>query len=223
MGAINKMKQSKHNSDISNFEPFDLQIEKEFIEQNKKINLVRHGHNNKHKFAPFTRSQRRKRRMEVYRLHFEKGIPAIRIADMMNVDRNTINNDLKILYNKAINECYPNSMTFDDILQKQLVRLETQRDRLGQYLYESKDINSRITIERLISDIDFRLLGVIEKLNQNIVRFWDEVIKQINKLAQNEKMKTRYTSPFELNRISIDSRKSLDDLKEEVLEQKKHV
>jgi hypothetical protein len=217
------MTQSKHNSDILKSEPFDLQIEQEFIEQNKKIDLVRHRHNNKHKFAPFTRSQRRKRRMEVYRLHFEKGIPAIRIADMMNVDRNTINNDLKILYNKALNDYNPNEMTFDDILQKQLVRLESQRDRLGQYLYDTKDLNSRITIERLISDIDFRLLGVIERLNQNMVRFWDEVIKQINKSAENEKLKTRYTSLFELNRISIDSRKSLDELKYDVLEQKKHV
>lgn len=217
------MTQAKHNSDTPNFDPFDLQIDQAFIEENKKINLVRHRQNHKHKFAPFTRSQRRKRRMEVYRLHFEKGIPAIRIADMMNVDRNTINNDLKILYSKALNDYNPNEMTFDDILQKQLVRLETQRDRLGQYLYEAKDLNCRITIERLIADIDFRLLGVIERFNQNIVRFWDEVIKQINKSAENEKLKTRYTSLFELNRISIDSRKSLDELKEEVLEQKKHV
>lgn len=217
------MTQSKQNSRTSKFESFDLEIDQEFIEANKKIDLVRHKQNHKHKFAPFTRSQRRKRRMEVYRPHFEKGIPAIRIADMMNVDRNTINNDLKILYNKVLNDYNPNEMTFDDILQKQLVRLETQRDRLGQYLYDAKDVNSRITIERLISDIDFRLVGVIERLNQNILRFWDEVIKQINKSAENEKLKTRYTNLFELNRISIDSRKSLDELREEVLEQKKHV
>lgn len=50
-----------------------------------------------------------------------------------------------------------------------------------------------------------------------------EVIKQINKSAENEKLKTRYTSLFELNRISIDSRKSLDEFRDEVLEQKKHV
>jgi hypothetical protein len=55
--------------------------------------------------------------MEVYRLHFEKGIPAIRIADMTNVDRNTINNDLKILYNKALNDYNPNEITLDEILQ----------------------------------------------------------------------------------------------------------
>jgi hypothetical protein len=94
---------------------------------------------------------------------------------------------------------------------------------LGLYLCDANDLNSRIAIERQISDIDFKLIGVIERIDQNVVRFWNEVIKQINKAAENEKLKTRYTSPFELNRISIDSRKSLDQLKEEVLEQKKHV
>ena len=49
-----------------NYEPFDFEINQEFIEENKKINLnlVRHRQNHKHKFAPFTKSQRRKRRME---------------------------------------------------------------------------------------------------------------------------------------------------------------
>ena len=47
-----------------NYEPFDFEINQEFIEQNKglNLNLVRHGQNHKQKFAPFTRSHRRKRR-----------------------------------------------------------------------------------------------------------------------------------------------------------------
>jgi hypothetical protein len=81
----------------------------EFIEENKKINvnIVKHRQNSRHKFAPFTRSQRRKRKMEVYKLHFEHGVPATRIAEMMKVDRNTINNDLKILYSEALNDYSP--------------------------------------------------------------------------------------------------------------------
>jgi len=128
---------SLHNSSPKpipnlNYEPFDFEINKEFIEENKKINpnLVRHGQNRKRKFAPFTKAQRRKRRMEVYKLHFEHGIPATRIAELMKVDRNTINNDLKILYREALNDYSPHDMSLDDILQKQLLRLESQRDRL---------------------------------------------------------------------------------------------
>jgi hypothetical protein len=206
-----------------NYGPFDFEVNQEFIEENKKrkFNLVRHGQNYRHKFAPFTRSQRRKRRIEVYRLHFEKGVPATRIAEMMNVDRNTINNDLKILYRQALNDYNPDDMSIDDILQKQMLRLETQRDRLGLYLSDAKDINSKIAIERLIADIDFKLIGAIEKVYHKEGRFWDEIIKRINKIAENKKWDVRYTSLFELHKISTDSRKSLNKLMEDVLKEKK--
>jgi hypothetical protein len=198
-------------------------IDQKFIEENKKINfnLVKHGQNNKQKFAPFTRAQRRKRRTEVYRLHFENGVPATRIAELMKVDRNTINNDLKILYNEALNDYNPDNMSLDDILQKQLLRLETQRDRLCLYLSDTKDNNDKITIERLIADIDFKLIRAIEKVNHNAGRFWDEIIREVNRIAENEKLNIRYTSLFELHKISIDSRKNLNTLKEEVLDEKK--
>ena len=165
-------------------EPFDFNINQEFIEDNKKLNLnlVRPRQNCRQKFAPFTRSQRRKRRIEVYKLHFEHGMPAIRIAELMKVDRNTINNDLKILYREALYDYNPD-MSLDDMLQKQLVRLERQRDRLCLYLSEAKDISSKIALERLIGDIDFKLIAAIYKVGHNVGRFWEEIIKELNKVA----------------------------------------
>jgi hypothetical protein len=62
------------------------------------------------------------------------------------------------LYRKALNDYNPDDISLDDVLQKQLLRLETQRDRLGLYLSDAKDINDKIAIERLIADIDFKLL-----------------------------------------------------------------
>jgi hypothetical protein len=112
-------------------------------------------------------------------------------------------------------------MSLDDILQKQLLRLETQRDRLGLYLSDAKDINNKIAIEHQIADIDFKLIGAIEKVYHKEGRFWDEIIKKVNKIAENEKWDVRYSSLFELHKISIDSRKSLNKLKEEVLKKKK--
>ena len=181
------------------------------IKENKETdsNLVKH----RHKFSPFTRAERNERRDEVYKLHFEHGMPATRIPVLMKVDRNTINNDLKIIYNRAIRD-YNSDKSLDDIIEKQLLRLETQRDRLGIYLCDAKDINSKITIERLITDIDFKVIGVIERLNQNIVLHSNAVIEHVNKIAESEKLKTRYTSLFELYRISVDTRQDLDKLKE---------
>ena len=99
-------------------------------------------------------------------------------------------------------------MTF---IQKQLVRLETQRDRLGLYLSDAKDINNKIAIERLIADIDFKLLGAIEKVNHNDGRFWDEILKGVNEVAE-IKITWIYDTPVSLSysEISLDSRKSLN-------------
>ena len=47
-------------------------------------------------------------------------------------------------------------------------------------------------------------------MNQNIIQHSNAVIEHVNKIAENEKLKTRYTSLFELYRISIDSRQDLD-------------
>ena len=175
----------------------------------KTPNLVKPRHKN----SPYTRVQRNERRDEVYKLHFEYGMPAIRIAELMKVDRNTINNDLKIIYNKVARD-YNSDKSYDDIIEKQLLRLETQRDRLGLYLCDAKDINGKITIERMITDIDFKLIGVIDRLNQNIVQHYDAVIEHVNKIAEREKLKARFTSLFELYRISIDTRQDLDKLRE---------
>jgi hypothetical protein len=133
----------------------------------------------------------------------------------MKVDRNTISNDLKILYKKAMRG-HNSDMTYDDVIEKQLLRLETQRDRLCLYLCDIKDINSKIAIERQIADIDFRVIGLMERMNQNIIQHSNAVIQHVNKIAKDENLKTRYTSLFELYRISIDSRQDLDKLKEKV-------
>lgn len=172
------------------------------------------------KFAPYTQAERKKRRKEVYTLHFEHGMPAARIAQLMNVDRNTVGNDLKFLYRQALSDYSIDDMSLDDILEKQLVRLEAQRDRLGLYLSDVEDVTTKVTIERLIADIDFRILAAIEKINHNTGQFWDQIIRAVNKIAEGHNLSIRYTSLFELQKISIDSRKSLDQIREEALKEK---
>jgi hypothetical protein len=209
----NNIKQYKKNekSDISATTYKKTSLSSMIENKNMEPNLVRP----RHKFAPFSKIQRKERRDEVYKLHFEHGLPATKIAELMKVDRNTINNDLKILYNKAMRDYNPD-LSLDEIIDKQIVRLEAQRDRLGSYLCDTKDINSKITLERMIADIDFKLIAVIDKMNQNIVQHYNAVIEHVNKIAEKEKLKTRFTSLFELYRISIDSRQDLDKLTEKI-------
>jgi hypothetical protein len=211
------------NSIADNTSELHIDLKQDHLEENKQSSsdLVKPSHNFKHKFAPYTKSERRVRRSEVYKLHFEHGMPATRIAEIMNVDRNTINNDLKVIYQKALNDYNPDNMSFDEIVEKQLVRLETQRDRLGLYLSDVKDVSAKISIERLIADVDFKLLRTMEKVNHNSDRFFDKVLKGVNKMAEVNNISLRYTSLFELQRISIDSRKSLDEIRDQALKEKK--
>lgn len=50
------------------------------------------------KGGPYTKQEKEDRQNEVYRLHFEYGSSAVKIAEMLNVNRNTINEDIKYLY-----------------------------------------------------------------------------------------------------------------------------
>jgi hypothetical protein len=88
---------------------------------------------------------------------------------------------------------------------------------LSLYLCDANDVSSKIALERLIADIDFKPIGAIDKLNHNIERFWEQIIKQLNKSAEEKKMDIRYTNFFELRKISMHSRKNLDKLTEDVL------
>ena len=115
---IENLKQASYNSQVSpnpiaehTSEAVDINLNQRNLDEDKQSNsdLVKPRHNSKHKFAPYTKSQRRLRRAKVYKLHFEYGMPATRIAEIMKVDRNTINNDLKVLYQKALSDYNPDN------------------------------------------------------------------------------------------------------------------
>jgi hypothetical protein len=142
-------------------------------------------------------------------------MPATRIAELRKVDRNTINNDLKIVYYKAMRN-FNSDMYWDNIIEKQLLRLEMQRDRLGTYLCDtdSKDINTKLAIERQIADIDWKVIGLMERFNQSFQHYDREVIDRVNRIAEDKKLDWRYTNLFELYKISIDARQDLDKFHE---------
>jgi hypothetical protein len=185
-------------------------VDPQFIEESKAADLCKP----RQKFAPYTKSQRRKRRAEVARLHFGQGMSAVAIAEAMHVDRNTINTDLKLLYREESKNWDAGSL--EDYLYKQLTRLEAQRDRLSSYLSKANNnIEKQLAVERLIADIDFKLLAAMERLNYGATAFWDRVIKEVNKLGEGHDIKFSYTSLFEIWRIARKSRKSMSELLDE--------
>jgi hypothetical protein len=184
----------------------DFGVSPEFIEEGIKRNLGKP----RKKFAPYTKAQRRKRRSEVYRLHFEQGMPALRIAEIMQVDKNTIYNDLQILYQEVAAE--QEKISYTEFFSKQLVRLEAQCNRLLSYLENTKDIEKKLSIERMIVDIDFKLATAALKVAQAPEQFYDAVVEKTNKMAAANNLDHRYTTFRELIKISKKSREKLDGI-----------
>jgi predicted DNA-binding protein (UPF0251 family) len=79
------------------------------------------------------------RRKEVYRLHFEEGWSAVRIADSMNIHRNTINEDIKHWHSKLADQL--NEYGYTALIQKHILRVESQRTRLLVMLRKEQDVD----------------------------------------------------------------------------------
>ena len=78
--------------------------------------------------GPYTKKQQEDRRKKVNELYFEKKLPALKIAEILNVNRNTVNDDIKLSF-LEISESLPQhsvSLFLNQIqtLEKQCIRLE---------------------------------------------------------------------------------------------------
>src|SRR3990170_941303 len=124
-----------------------LQVTDEFLKQNSNYaekKPVKKG-------GPYSKSDKDKRMNEVYRLHFEYGYSARKIAEMMNVNRNTINGDIDYWFSiisKNVSLFSPEKMIVTGI-----GRLEIQLTRLREQLDKAKNNSERMSIERLIYDV----------------------------------------------------------------------
>ena len=111
--------------------------------------------------GPYTKDERTKRQNEVARLHFEYGYSAVKIAEMMKVNRNTINSDIRYLYSSIKEELKQNT---ENIVLKQITRLEAQRTRIVEQIEKGK-IGNIIKEEKLLLDVDSKINNFLIKIN----------------------------------------------------------
>lgn len=114
------------------------------------------------KGGPYSKKEREDRRMQVYHLHFEENLSAVKIAEMLDVNRNTVNDDITFWYSQL-----SNALKSQDVganIAKQIQRTDLQRERLLELLEEAKTIDEKIRIEKIISDIDSRMMQCFSKI-----------------------------------------------------------
>ncbi len=132
------------------------------------------------KGGPYSKDERETRQKEVSRLHFEFGYSAVKIADLMNINRNTINEDIKYLYSNSKEELKQDSENF---ILRQIGRLEAQRNRIIEKITENKVDDIRY--EKLLLDIDTKINDILLRINSDkqiiseSIEIQEDVIKDI--------------------------------------------
>ncbi|MCA9828105.1 MAG: hypothetical protein KC444_06930 [Nitrosopumilus sp.] len=188
----------------------DLQVSQEFIDESLAAirDLVRPSH----KFAPYSRKERQKRRLEVFRLHIDLGYSAVRISELMRINRNTINQDIKWCYAK-IGEQF--ATTPDQLLDRQLFRHETQRVRLVEGLEKTNNLQERLCIEKMILDLDSRIATVMIKIRDSEKSAHLSSMKAVNDYLDKHHKKDdfpRFILKQEFDEVTKETRKRIDDL-----------
>ena len=121
---------------------------KESLKDSESLKLEKKG-------GPYTKKEQEERKIQVYHLRFEENKSALEIADLLNVNRNTINDDIRYWYQQLANEFKAQDLTAK--MTKQIQRMDIQRDRLLDDLEEVENFDEKIKLEKFVSDVDNRL------------------------------------------------------------------
>ena len=114
------------------------------------------------KGGPYPKIDREERRDEVYKLHFEFGYSAVRISELLNFNRNTINEDINYWYDQLSHDV--NYTDLKSLILKTFERLELQRSRFYEYVMDKRDLSAKIKLEQSIFNIDCKISNLAYKL-----------------------------------------------------------
>ncbi|MGI0056041.1 MAG: hypothetical protein ACREAK_01570, partial [Nitrosarchaeum sp.] len=176
----------------------------EFLKENLEYATAKRQ---RKKGGPYSKTDKDKRRNEVYRLHFDYGYSARKIAELMKINRNTINRDIDYLHHKI-----SKNLEFSDIEKKiftTLQRMEIQQSRLREQLDKTTSNSERITIERLILDINYKILQINQKLIESNIRINAQVRDRMNDFLKNEKIKGGFVSYFDTIIVSKNAQEKI--------------
>ncbi len=174
-----------------------LHVSDEFLKQNSKHAKIKKPVK---KGGPYPRIDKGKRRDEVYRLHFEYSYSARKISELMKVNRNTVNSDINYWYStilKKVNIFQPEYKIIT-ILE----RMQIQLSRLREQLDKTKSISERISIERLIYDINSKILYTYQKIASSSIRTHTLATQWYNNKMMKENKTGRNISFFDIISVS---------------------
>ncbi|MCH7560008.1 MAG: hypothetical protein IIC67_01330 [Thaumarchaeota archaeon] len=183
-------------------------ISEEFFEEERLDRTVHPQKNG----GPYTKSDRKKRRDEVFRLHFEHSISAVKIAEMMNIHRHTISKDIEF-WNDRLREEWKKA-DISSWTMKTIHRLEMQRTRLHKELEEQTNSQDRKAWEKLIMEIESKIIQTVSSFSVTEERIRRLCGDAINHFFKENNIPRRFIGANELQ-VSKEARKKIDKIIEE--------
>jgi len=184
------------------------EITSEFIKENQN-NLSQFKPKSRRR-GPYSKDEKESRRSEVYRLHFEYGYSARKIANLMKVARNTINSDVDFWYSKIVISTDDFHPDYEVLLG--IERLQVQRTRLREQLDKAESFQEKIAIERFLSDLDSKIMNTHLRLTDSNRRAFDFATKRLNEWLEQNNHKVRYLTLFDKISVSLRAVKQIDKI-----------
>ncbi len=176
----------------------ELIVSDEFLDDSK---------NNLGQFMPKSRStgphsaaEKLARRNEISRYHFDYGYSARKIADILKINRNTVNSDIQFLYSQSARNWV--SYEPEKWVQIHTSRLELQRTRLREMLDSAEKIQEKVVIERMLLDLESRIINIHLKLTESIQKVYNKTISQLNSIMKKEGKDNRYLTFWDTLSVS---------------------
>lgn len=163
--------------------------------------------------GPYSISDRYKRRQEVFRLYFEKGFPATKIADMMKVNRHTISSDIQCGYERLKKTW--TKYDLESIGIRQFQRHENQRLRLEERLEVADNDRDRMAYEKLIFDIDKEIPNLFHKITNTQDMLYYHITKQMNMFSEKNNLGMGFVCMQDMFRVSPETAEKVNKLLDE--------
>jgi len=186
-----KNSKKKQSNELPNLTP-------EFLQDNEKLSKII-SKSKKKKGGPYSKTAREARRNEVARLYFDYGYSATKISELMKVNRNTINDDIRLIYKQTEN--YWDGPRILILAMSQIEKLELLKTRLREYLDETKNLQERLSIEKMILDVDSKI-GHLELKLYNSKEMSDKSkAETLNAWLKEHNHRERYLTYDEMKRV----------------------
>ena len=185
-----------------------LHVPREFLEEEKQ-QLGQTMPKSK-KGGPYPTHVKKSRRDEVFKLHFDYGYSARKIAEMMKINRNTVNSDIMYWYSQLQQD--DNKVTVEDWINKILYRLESKRIRLMEKLDKTTVLDESIMLEKMIYEIDNKIIQVAMKIQTTNQTVYDRTMNMVNKVLEENGYKERYVMWGQTLRVTPDTSKKVKQI-----------